>query len=136
MAIQEKADFKAQIKAQVSEWQAKQADSPTKTALTPPALPIEKAQRAAAAAAAAKAAEADEAMKRGHEANERGEYEAACQHFKHAHTLSPRRVSARVSAANMSLKLGEAKLAVGTRVTRSHDSPPPLRPSRIRHGRP
>ena len=52
-------------------------------------------------------------MRLGHTANERGEYEAAFHFFTASEAREPR-PSARLSAANMALKLGDASGALDT----------------------
>ena len=58
-------------------------------------------------------AEAARLMERGHAANERGEYDVAYRCFSQSDALRSR-PAARLSAANMALKLGDAAGAMET----------------------
>lgn len=93
------------LAAQVQEWERKQ--SKAKDPNAKPALALEHAQRGASLM---KDAEANAAMQRGHEASKLGQHEEARRHFLRAHQVSGK-LSARISASNALLNLGDADLA-------------------------
>ena len=86
----------------------------TTTPATAPPYPSSEYERTAGGPASEKAtveAEAAYCMQEGHAANARGQFEEAWRWFNRSHELAPR-PAARVSAANMALKLGDAEHAM------------------------